>query len=254
MFVAMLVSTALLTLSGCKKSGNESPSDEKNIQELSDRAQEALESNDKTEAIIHIEKIVYNHPESSIAQSYKLKLAELYFDVENFESAYRSYRSFTKLYPSDARAQEASYRAILSKYRQTMSFKSECDVTTAEKTVRLCDKYLNDPTYTDYLDDVSSIRATSMHRVIQKEIFVFNSYLTYGKTKSARKRLNYLKENYLPEYPEIAAQLDYLECKLAKAEERRDIQETCLARLNEKHPDSHYTRMARSIVNRSFFA
>lgn len=251
----IITCSALLLLAGCGDKSTEADQKESvALKDLVERSTKALAEKNDALAISLLEKLITQHAESPVAQEYKLKLAKMYTELEQYESAYRLYKDYAQLYPSDAHAEFAFYQALLAKYYQTIKMRVECDSSEALKTIKLCDKYLAHPNFAVYRSDVVDIKKTCNTRIVNKEIYVFNNNILQGKLMSARTRLECFKEEFLPNNPDLEPEIMFLECKLAHAEEDAARKDELYKILQEKYPQSSFTKMARGLVKTGLFA
>ncbi len=237
-----------LFMLGCSKQDKKN-SDEMKFVELKKQALTHLDKGNKRDAVFFLEKMVAHHSDNQHVGLYKLMLADLYFKMSRHIQSYEMYQHFHELYPADQKAEYASYKAILSKYYQTL--RTDCDSTATEQTLRLCKGHLQNPTYINYQKDVSDIENTCRKKIVDKEVYVYNFYLREGKVQSARNRLKYLREEHLPKSVSLEPRLLYLESKLAKHEKNLDLMQEKMKHLAVSYPNSQYTRMARGLSQRA---
>ena len=161
------------------------------------------------------------------------------------------YHHFYELYPSDEKAEYASYKAALCKYKQRSRY--DCDSTVVETTLALCDTHLKNSHYLRYRKDIEDLKQTCTERLVDKEVYVFNSYLNRHQFKSAQNRLKHLRETYFPGKPSLEPRLLFLEGKLARYQKKSDKVHDVITTLVEKYPDTRFARMAQGLVKKNFF-
>ncbi|MBD3231991.1 outer membrane protein assembly factor BamD [Candidatus Dependentiae bacterium] len=249
-FLGFFIFSIILLLPNCAKQ-DEKKVEDMNFDEIKQKTLSALEQHKNEHAISYLEKLIAQHPDNKEISKYKLILADLYFEGGNLPSAFELYKHFTEFYPSDPKAEFASYRAILSKFYQTL--KPHCDQTETQDTIRLCDGYLKKTNFYKYKNDVQDIINTCEQKLIDKEVYVYNFYLKKGNYKAAKNRLDYLKNTYLEKKPSLEARLLFLESKLANKQKDNKIVEQKIEILLNKYPDSHFTKMAQRLVNQGTF-
>lgn len=240
---------ALVLFVGCGGKQQKRP-DEMGFAELRIRALELIEKKKHDLAIVHLEQLVSQYPENQDIFEYKFMLADLYLKVGRLAAAHEMYKRYNRLYPSEARAEEAQYKSILSRFYQTLKISRNCDDTDAQETVKQCALYLDNNGYKRYRSDVEDIKNTCEQRLIDKEVYVFNTYLRRKKYQSAQNRINYLKETYLSSHPSLEAQVLYLESKLAYKQKNHGVVKERIESLSTKYPESRFTKMAHSMVSR----
>ncbi len=248
--VLIPVVATLLLLASCAKKTTKSK-EEMGFDDLKTNALVGLEQKKYDNATEYLEKIVAKFPEHHDAGKHKLTLADTYFKMGKYPSAEKLYSHFSAYYPSDNKAEYAQYKAIRSQFYQTL--RTDCDQTATEYTIQHCKKYCENPTFIKYLKDVQDIQNTCEHKLINKEIYVYNFYLKQKKYDAAQNRINYLKDNYLVKKQSIEPRVLYLECKLAQKQKNAKTLENKLEQLISKYPTSHYARMAQSLATRGKF-
>jgi outer membrane assembly lipoprotein YfiO len=246
----------LFLLPQCAK--EEKKVEDMNFNELKKKTLSALDLKKDELAIECLEKLIAQNPDNENIAEYKLMLADLYFNSGNLPSSYQLYEHYKEFYPSDKKAEFAAYRAILSKFYQTLRI--ECDQSDTEQTIKLCDQYTHNSTYQEYAKDVVDIRNTCQRKIIDKEVYVFNQYLKEGKKRSgkkrevkfdaARTRLKYLHDTYLEKDPALQARLTFLECKLDQAEKNEEALKQKVEFLADQYPNSHFTKMAQRLIGK----
>lgn len=253
-----------LLFAGCAKQSVEKKPTEMTFSELEEGAMRALESHEPLKATSYLTTLVEEHADSARTPEHRLRLADLHFaygrenieEPEALKMAYECYKKFYKLNPSDPKAEYASYRAILSRFYQTTRY--ECDSTLIEKTIKSCNKHLANERFVrgDHANDVRDVRYTCQRSLVDKELYIFNTYLRDGKIKSARNRLNYVRDTYVEVIPDLEARLLYLESKLAFEEDKPEIASRNVKKLVSEFQDSEYTVLAQNFVSykKKFFA
>lgn len=230
---------------GCSKQKSRS---ELSYEELKQRAYADLSNKKEDSASEYLEEILTRFSDQQDISLHKLALAETYFKLGKFPSAYELYNDFAQFYPSDENAEYAKYRAILSKFYQTLN--PNCDQTTTIETTKLCQEYLDTPTFKKYSSDIRDIQHTCEFKLIDKEVYVFNFYLNQKKYTAAQNRINSLEKDYLPKNPSIEARILYLKCQLAKKQKKNSEFKQHLEQLLTKFPDSQFTQLASGITNK----
>ena len=237
----------LALLNGCAKQQDKEPSKE----ELKAKTVALFNKEKHEEAAEALDSFINKYPDDPEIHKYKIALADLHFKQGNYPSAYTLYQHYAQYYPADKKAEYSQYYAVLSKFYQTL--KPDCDQTATEETIQLCKNYLNRPVNQRYRKDVSDIQNTCEHKLINKEIYVYNFYLKQGKYDAANIRLNNIKKQYLAKKKSLEPQLLYLECKLAEKKKNSELIKKNIEQLITQHPESQYTRMAEAIIAKDKF-
>jgi outer membrane assembly lipoprotein YfiO len=216
----------------------------------------ALKSREHDEAMTHLESMIARYPDHQHISQYRLALADLkleegkkHFDHEMLQGACDLYRKFRKMNPSDARAEYASYRAILAVFYQTNRI--DQDSTKFEQAIKKCKKHLSRDEFKGkrYEADVKDILYTCERKLIDKEVYVLETYLRDQKMQSAENRLDYLKTAYA-HHADLQPRLKYLSCKIALAKKEDESAMGIVEELQEHFTDSEFTQLAQNAVNR----
>ncbi len=247
-FMVSLYCITLILFNSCAR---QKTKDEMNFEELKTKALAMVESKRNELAIEYLQQIIARHHEREDINKYKLLLAEIYYKNEHYEAAQELYNHYQQMYPSDIHAEYTRYRSILSQFNQTL--RTDCDQEPTKKTINLCLNYLENNPDISYKQDVVDIKKTCEYKLIDKEIYIFNFYLKQKKYDAAEKRLTFLAKNQLIKHPDIAPRLVYLECKLAKKMNKADKVKEHLQELDTQFPESQYTRMAHSMLEKPKF-
>ncbi|MBL4588012.1 outer membrane protein assembly factor BamD [Candidatus Babeliales bacterium] len=197
-----------------------------------------------------LEHAIQDCPESSYLATYNLRLADLYLEKDRLTQAYHIYDNFALLHPTHIYAEYASYKAIVAQFRQTLKIHRDCDSTTTEEAVKLCNNFLVKMQSSQYTDHVQDILNTCNDRLIEKETYIFQQYIQEGKIQSAEKRLAKIKKHFLQESDEFESNILFLECLLAQAEGNEENIINNIELLQEKYPTSPFTLMAANITKK----
>lgn len=247
----IVLSMLLLGFKGCGKdaTANKTAQDLRASaakEDLLQKHAEAVAMSDKERAAGALEQLVVQHPDAAECKQWRLQLASTYLELNNLEPAYRVYRDYTKLYPNDPNTEEAGFQALFTKYKQTVRMRQECDVAEARKTIKLCKKYLENPRHVTHRLEAEDIQKTCENRIVNKEIYIFDTYLAHGRIESAKTRLASLKEMYVPANNDLEPHVLYLECKLARADKRPEDVKRIYTDLQSKYPESSFVKLAQT--------
>ena len=234
---------------GCAKRTTKDIND-MSFDDLKGKAMTALDVKKNENAIKYLEYLVTQHPDHQDIFEYKFILADLYLKSGKLEAAYRLYKNYIKMYPSEKKTELAYYNSILAKYYQTLKVSKDCDEEDTTKAMRLCKSYLNNSQHKKYRGEVTDIQYTCERRLIDKEVYVFNTYLLRNKLQSAQCRLDHLRGTYVSKHPALEAQLLYLEGKLAQKQKNDDLVQKKAEKLFAMHPDSEYAKKAQGLVRK----
>ncbi len=245
---APVILVVAIFLSGCAK---QKAKTDMSFDELKNSVGSLLKKQNYQAASEMLEEVIAKHPERPDIHKFKIILADVYFKLEQYQSACQMYQNYWQQYPSHGRSEYTKYQAVLSKFYQTL--KIDCDQTVTDETITLCKEYTANSQYKKYLQDVLDIQNTCEHKLINKEIYVFNFYLGQEQFDAAKSRLNYLKATFLPKQPALEARLCYLECKLAKMLNDEQTMQNTFTLLAQRHPTSPFTRMTEDLFKKPGF-
>lgn len=197
-----------------------------------------LAAGDKTTALRFLEKMIPTCNDLDELRVVMLELADLLFDTGDLEKAGKMYREFSTLYPGNVKVEYALYKAILCAFYATLD--SERDQTKTKDTVELAETFLTrQELFTTHTKDVLTILADCRKKLFDNEKTIFSFYLNRGSYKSAQKRLEGMRKDYLVTLPSIEGQLLALECDLAEKQNLPEIVSKKQAELAEKFPAYH---------------
>jgi len=207
----------------------------------------AVNKHDYDKAQQMITSFVDLYPGDPEIASFKLMVADVSYEQKKFAEAYEAYRHFQDYYPADLRAEYAAYKAAHAKFHQAHHV--TCDSGPVEDTLKLCRDYMAHSEYVRYRNQIEDLARTCQHNLLDKELFVVNSYLSQQRYASARHRLDYVankfdldqngKDHYL-----------FCKAKLAKAENNKDELVQLVDDLHGLYPQSQFTAMADRLVGK----
>jgi outer membrane assembly lipoprotein YfiO len=243
---SVLVLVGVLFFAGCGKAPKHP--EHMNFDELKKEAVALIDKKKDGDAIPFLERIIAQYPENQDIFEYKFMLADLYMKTGRLDEAYKLYKHYTKFYPAEVKAEDAHYKSILAKFYQTLKVSKDCDDTETKKALNRCKSYLKTTSYEKHRDEVKDIQYTCERRLIDKEVYVFNTYLKRKKYQSAQNRIEFLRKEYLPKHPQLEAQVLYLESALAHKQKHYDVEKQKVETLFDKFPESRFTKMAQNMI------
>ncbi len=213
--------------------------------ELKLAKERALKKNDKELAIKYLEKMVPQCKDVNGLKDITLELADFYFETGNLAKAGRLYGDFTQLYPGNDKVEYASYKSILCSFYGTLS--ADRDQSKTRDTIDLSDNFLERAdVFKKYDDEVKKIRKNCYVRLMESEVGIIDFYLKRGSYKAVQKRLDNLREEFLPKLPNIEPQILTFEYELAQKLNNQKLASEKKALLDEKFPQHEQTaKMAK---------
>ena len=218
-----------------KKNNEKKTLSHMDLGELKLAKESALKKNDKELAIKYLEKMVPQCKDVNGLKDITLELADFYFETGNLAKAGRLYGDFTQLYPGNDKVEYASYKSILCSFYGTLS--ADRDQSKTRDTIDLSDNFLERAdVFKKYDDEVKKIRKNCYVRLMESEVGIIDFYLKRGSYKAVQKRLDNLREEFLPELPNIEPQILTFEYELAQRLNNQQLALEKKALLNEKFP------------------
>lgn len=125
---------------------------------------------------------------------YKIDYADYTFGIEDYEKALMAYEEFCMLYPGSQESEYAQYKAILCNFFLSLSF--DRDQTLTQRTVSSALLFLQKVKDEKFLKETENIYKSCRQRLFDHEVYVLETYLKLKKFSSARKRIEYIQENF----------------------------------------------------------
>jgi len=180
-------------------------------------------------------------------RSLRLEYAGMLYDLKQFGESAEEYKLFVTLYPGSSQAAYADYRTICALNREVLT--ADRDQEKTEAVVDLSKEYAKKAQwrseYNKYLKEVEDMTHDCLYRLYESEMLRFYFYINRQQCQAALKRLEYIKEHYLPYLPEIESavlELDYELCCERKAPDEGAKKK---AELNKKFPQYKMSRARR---------
>lgn len=150
----------------------------------------------------------------------RLELADVYFDSNKLDKAATSYKEFVKLYPGNNMAEYASYKEILSNFKESLDF--DRDQTKTKEALSLSENFVTKSKNKEHLKEIKQVIRDCKKKLLKAEINMFYFYLRKPNYKAAQKRLDYLKKDFFKK-PENEI-LTELQEHLKLAQEKKEYQ------------------------------
>lgn len=186
----------------------------KSYDELKKEKIAKVTANDKEGAIRYLEKMVPLCNDLNELKSIMLELADLLFDTALYGKAADMYHEFTILYPGSNEVEYALYRAIVSNFKLTLDAEHDQSKTLATK--ELAQKFLErGDLFTTNKKEVENILAQCDEKLLAVEENIMRFYIKRGNTKSAQRRLDNMKKEFLDKnIPDVTVRIAHLESEL----------------------------------------
>jgi outer membrane assembly lipoprotein YfiO len=141
-----------------------------------------------------------------------MELADTHFSQSEFDQAKTKYAEFERLYPGNAQIERAKKQMILCAQQGILSV--DRDQSPTEETLRLTKEYLEREAFTEFKDEIATIKKECETLLAQSECGVTEFYIKQKNFKSAELRIKNIKDTYLDAVPEMAVTVAQLEVNL----------------------------------------
>lgn len=255
--VELTLATVLVALVGAGLAGCAStPPAVKNAKTEAERlyrkGEVRMEREHYKEAIEKFDAVRNEHPYSKYAIRADLRIADAYFEQEQYSSAAEQYRTFIKLHPKHPKIPYSRFRigkAMYEKMPGNWFFLPptwERDLTSTKAAVDALQSFLEKHPESKYAEPGREMLAEARRRLARHEMYVANFYLERSNPEGAKMRLKYLLNNYsgLGLDAEALYMLAQSHHRLGDDEKAR----TALEDLLEFHPDSGYADDAKDFM------
>lgn len=193
-----------------------------NLQELEERKQKAIAGKEIDIAIKYTEQQLKICDDIGKLASLCIELADLHFDLGQYEPAIKLYSEFCTLYPGNKLIEYAEYRTILA--LELCTLQADRDQTKTEETIDHCKKFIARDFFTTYKQEVIDIQRRCYLKLMESDIRICQFYLNQKTAESSfvdiENRLETIKTAYLPHVPEAKSML--IEFEIQYAEKKQD--------------------------------
>jgi len=218
-------------------------------QELKTRITSALEVGNYEYVKDLLHKYISTYPDDAKLPSFRLMLADVYYELEQYAAAYETYNAYHQYYPSSKHAEYALYKAAHAQFAQSNDV--ACDATPVEKTIELCNDYLAKGEYQEYRAQIKELLHTCQQRLLNKEFLIAKAYMAQNRLASAKNRLKYISDTFDLAEHNGQDKLLFYNAKLARQEDNTELMNGIVSELHELYPDSRFTAMAQRVATDS---
>lgn len=185
---------------------------DQSIDELSYNLELYIQAGNLEMAVKYLEALIPKLLDFAHVRSNRLRLADLYFDLERYEKAGSHYSEYYDAYPGHETAEYVLWRALLAKYRQIGACDQDNGVT--RDVLELTKKYLQNKAYQKFRTQVVELSQSCEKQLLEAEIVVFEHYFKQNQLDSAQRRLDYIQDKILPKFsgeqPNLAVLYDLM--------------------------------------------
>lgn len=194
----ILISIVFLTATGCKTLfPTVKSSADMTAQEKYERAQELKKDGELRQAVVALERLESAHPDFEKIPQVQLEVAQIWFDMEEYDRAISEFKRFINYNPTHEDAGKAKYMVALAYFNQIKP--TDRDDTMVIRAAEEFKAVVDDPAAGDYRDEAREKLLECRRKLADKELYKARTYLTLGKDKAAR----IAAQRVLDVYPEV---------------------------------------------------
>lgn len=171
--------------------------DDMTLDELRERKNFLANTSNKEIAIKYVEKMMIVCQDHKELKELRIELANLQFDLEDYENAAKTYAEYVASYPNDKLTEFAAFREILS--LDLRKNDPQRDQSITKEASLKAKQFLKNENYKTYRKGVFDILRDAYNDLLQNEIEVCTFYINIKRNpRSAEKRLEYIKKELAP--------------------------------------------------------
>lgn len=212
-----------------------------NFEELKEAKDRYLANNDKVGALKFMEKMVSKTNDLETLRTLMLDVADLLYEtrnqqVGNLDKAATMYKEYLTLYPGSAKAEYASYKAVICVFDRIGDY--DRDQTKTVETLELAERFLEQTDlYKTYTQEVQTIATACKQRLFESEMNVLNFYIGRSRFTSANKRIETIRKDFAEKLDGAEQKILVYECELAQLQKNTQLFEKKQLELAQKFPD-----------------
>jgi outer membrane protein assembly factor BamD len=203
-----------------------------------------LEDNMYDQALEKFKLVKNKFPYSKYAIEAELKIADTYYQKEDYLEAARTYSAFAELHPDYAKRDYSVYRSALSFYN-LMPETEDRDLSISDKALvkfkELLEYFPNSEYFKDSMEKYTDVRK----RLAEREMYIANFYFKKDHYTSALNRFLKVTGTYqgLGYEAEALYKIAYCYKELDEKDKINDI----IDRVETEFPDSKFAKKAREL-------
>ncbi|MGE0528571.1 MAG: outer membrane protein assembly factor BamD [Bdellovibrionales bacterium] len=147
------------------------------------------------EAIAQFSHVKNKHPYSKLATEAELRIADIYFERDDFIEAQNAYQVFKEMHPSHPRIDYVTFRLGLSFFNQLPST-IDRDLSVADRAIMYFDEVVQSYPQSEYVSSAAEHKKKALKMLAEKEYYVGNFYFIRDHYESALGRFESLLEKY----------------------------------------------------------
>jgi outer membrane assembly lipoprotein YfiO len=174
--------------------------------ELTKVQQEANEKKNFPLAIKCLERRMRLSTNGEMLANLIFELGEVQFEFGKLDLAIITLNDFKKRFPGHKDIEEAHYKTCVASILNTLG--SERDQTNTDIAINFANEYLNHPAqFQKYRSEVEAFKKQALTEKANHELMVCKFYKKQGHLTAAKKRAEYLENEFLTDLPEINSQI-----------------------------------------------
>jgi len=200
------------------------------------------------DGLLCLENVKARYPSSRAAQDAELKIADSYFQQEDYLLAAESYIGYIKLYPRNKNVDYAYYRAGLSYYHSSPKA-IDRDQEYLADAVGYFETLITHYPQSPYLNIAQKLRFDSRVKIAERHFYVAKFYFKTKEYVASIPRFEEIVEKFseTPHVPESLFHIVKANLKLKNLEAAKNA----YGKLALEHEKSKWTKKAESILIRA---
>ncbi|MFC1495754.1 outer membrane protein assembly factor BamD [Thermodesulfobacteriota bacterium] len=212
----LFFSCLIFLFNGCSAKKEPNPEQERH-EALLEIGLKEMRNGDNLRSLAILKSVKDRYPYTKSAIIAHLKLADTYFELDEFDEAFDLYDEFVKFHPKDAKAPYTMFQMGMCHFTRIRSHDQEQEHINKAREMfdRLIKKFPDD----EYAYSARKNLRKCLTYLVRYEISVGNFYFKQGRYISALERFTYAIENFpdMGHYHEALENISKCRQKLAEA-------------------------------------
>jgi outer membrane protein assembly factor BamD len=213
--------------------------------ELFDHANMLYDRKSYSDSIPFYESLRNRFPQSPYAKESTMKIADAYFEAEDYLEAEISYQTFRSLYPTGDEIPHVVYRLALTHYEQIPGGSGR-DQSHTQNAITYFEELKNRWPNSEEAKNSEEKFMKAKRKMIEQELYVVDFYLNQNKYEASLVRLKQLSKN--KEFPNVRYEalykMGYAYYELKNFEEAKES----LAKVAAADEAGKYQSKAKSLI------
>jgi outer membrane protein assembly factor BamD len=216
----VLILCLLLISSGCSSKKTRTL-DEMSHAELLEKGMKELKSNKLEQATQTLQMVKNRYPYTDSAIVATLKLADTYYDLGEYETAYSLYNEFDRYHPKDKNGPYVKYRKGMCFFTQIKGFDRE--QTHSQKAMIEFDSLIAQYPDNEYSKQARRYIRTCLINLAHFEVYTGNFYYRQKDYRAALQRYTFALENYpdVGQYYEAINKISLCNMKITELDKKQ---------------------------------